>query len=145
MQPRNAGCRARTANGKTITSDRNLARHENTPPSHDKFAGRTSTSYIDWATLMKHGVGIDVLSCPRCTSRLKPIGLITEPDGFEKLLVHLNLPLRPEQLHDGMTIVYDVAGEPVFDELWSAESEEWAEARGPPGAWDGVDAPSPCE
>ena len=63
---------------------------------------------------MKHGVGIDVLSCPRCTSRLKPIGLITEPEGFEKLLVHLILPLRPEQLHDGITIVYDVTGEPVF-------------------------------
>ena len=119
--------------------------HENAPPSRDKFAGRTSTSYIDWATLMKRGMGIDVLSCPRCTSRLKPIGVITEPDVIEKILVHLNLPLRPEQLHDGMTIVYDVTGEPVFDELWSAESEEWAEARGPPGAWDGVDAPSPCE
>ena len=78
---------------------------------------------------------------------MKPIGVITEPDGFEKLLVHVPLPLRPEQLHDGIAIVYDVTGEPVFDELWSAESEddEWAEARGPPGAWDGVDAPSPCE
>ena len=96
---------------------------------------------------MKHGVGIDVLSCPRCTSRLKPIGLITEPEGFEKILVHVPLPLRPEQLHDGMTIVYDVTGEPVFDEVCSAGSEDdgWGTARGPPVAWDGVDAPSPCE
>ena len=68
---------------------------ENTRSSHDKFAGRTTTSYIDWATLMKHGMGIDVLSCPRSASRWKPIGLITEPEGFEKLLVHLNLPLDP--------------------------------------------------
>ena len=113
--------------------------HENAPPSRDKFAGRTSTSYIDWATLMKRGMGIDVLSCPKCEGRLKPIGVMTEPDVIEKILVHLNLPLRPEQLHDGMTIVYDVTGEPVF------EGDEWAEARGPPGAWDGVDAPSPCE
>ena len=90
---------------------------------------------------MKHGMGIDVLSCPRCLSRWKPIGLITELEGFEKILVHVPLPLRPEQLHDGMTIVYDVTGEPVFDEVCGARSEddEWATARGPPGEWDGVD------
>ena len=82
--------------------------HENTPSSHDNFAGRASTPYIDWATLMKRGMGIDVLSRPRCTSRLTPIGPITEPDVSEKILVHVTLPLRPEQLHDGMTIVYDV-------------------------------------
>ena len=72
---------------------------------------------------------------------------ITAPDVSEKILVHVTLPLRPEQLHDGMTIVYDVTGEPVFDELWSAGSEDdgWGTARGPPGAWDGVDAPSTCE
>ena len=134
MQPRNAGCRARTANGKTITSDRNLARHENTPPSHDKFAGRTSTSYIDWATLTKHGMGIDVLSCPRCTSRLKPIGLITEPDVTERILVHVPLPLRPEQLHDAMTIVYDVTGGPVFVEVWTQSLRVRVHAR---KAWGG--------
>ena len=66
--------------------------------------------------MMKHSMGIDALSCPRCASRCKPIGLITEPEVIEKILVHLNLPLRPEQLHDGVTIAYDVTGEPVFDE-----------------------------
>ena len=54
---------------------------------------------------MKHSMGIDVLSCPRCQGRLKPIGLITEQEVSEKILVHLNLPLRPEQLHDRMTKV----------------------------------------
>ena len=92
-------------------------------------------------------MGIDVLSCSRCASRWKPIGPITEPKVSEKILVHVTLPLRPERLHDGMTIVYDVTGEPVFDELSSAESQDdgWATARGPPGTWNGVEAPSPCE
>ena len=88
-----------------------------------------------------------MLSCPRCASRWKPIGLITGPKVSEKILVRVTLPLRPERLHDGMTIVCDVTGEPVFDELCGAGSEddEWGTARGPPGAWDAVDAPSVCE
>ena len=66
------------------------------------------------------------------------------PQVIEKILLHLNLPLRPEPLHDGMTIVYDVTGEPVFDEVWSAGSEDdgWGPACGPLKQWDGVDAPS---
>ncbi len=34
-------------------------------PQADRAAPRNS-SYIDWATLMRRGLGIDVLDCPRC-------------------------------------------------------------------------------
>jgi len=32
--------------------------------------------------------------------------------------VHLRLPLRPEQLRDGLSVVFDATGEPVLDEQW---------------------------
>ena len=41
-----------------------------------------------------------------------------------KILVHVPLPLRPDQLHNGMTIVYDVTAEPVFDEVCSVARRE---------------------
>jgi len=60
------------------------------------------------------------------------------------MVVHLRLPLRPEQLYDGTTVVYDVTGEPVLDARWRpAEDDGWGTERGPPGEWDGIDAPSP--
>jgi len=109
----------------------------------DKFRGRRSTSYIDWATLMKHSMGIDVLECPKCSATMKPIAVIKEPEVIEKILVHLRMPLRPELLDDGATVVYDVTGEPVLDARWRpAEDDGWASERGPPTQWDCVDAPS---
>jgi len=114
--------------------------------SRDKLRGRRSTSYIDWATLMKHSMGIDVLSCPKCASTMKPVAVITEPEVIRKILVHLRLPLRPELLDDRATVVYDVTGEPVLDERWRpGEDGEWGTDRGPPREWDCVDAPSPAE
>ena len=67
---------------------------------------------------MKPSLGADVLSYPTCASRLKVRARLLEPEVIEKILVPLNLPLRPEQLQNGMPIVYDVTGEPAFDEVW---------------------------
>jgi hypothetical protein len=112
----------------------------------DKFRWRASTSYIDWATLMKHSMGIDVLECPECSAIMAPIAVITEPEVIENILVHLRLPLQPELLNDEVTVVYDVTGEPVLDDRWRPGAhDEWASERGPPSEWDCVDAPSPSE
>jgi len=63
------------------------------PPrgSREKFRGRRSTSYIDWASLMKRSMGIDVLSCPKCEARMQPVAVITQREVIDKILVHLRL------------------------------------------------------
>ncbi len=38
--------------------------------TREKFRGRTSTSYIDWATLMRRGMGLDVLKDASDTRRV---------------------------------------------------------------------------
>jgi hypothetical protein len=62
---------------------------------------------------MKHSMGIDVLECPKCSATMAPIAVITESEVIERILVHLRLPLQPELLNDGATVVYDVTGEPA--------------------------------
>ena len=80
------------------------------PSSQDKFRGRRSTSYVDWATLMKRSMGIDVLECPKCSARMQPIAVITEKEVIERILSHLRLPLRPVVGEDDTTVFCDVTG-----------------------------------
>ena len=78
----------------------------------------------------------------KCHDRMVPIALIQEPELIEKILTHLQLPLRPEELRDG-TVVYDVTDEPMLeDEGWTLEAS--SQSRAPP-SWDGIDPPCPEE
>ena len=109
-----------------------------------KFRGRRSTSYIDWATLMKRSMGLDVLACPKCHhGRMRPIADITEREVIDKIMTHLRLPLVPEVLGDG-AVVYDITGAPVLEPDWRPhDSDHITTERGPPHDWDGIDAPAP--
>jgi len=111
--------------------------------TREKFRGRTSTSYIDWATLMRRGLGIDVLDCPKCHKRMAPVAVIEQEEVCSKILTHLKLPLRPEALSDG-AVVYDVTGDPVLD-VGEWQQEGGRRTRAPPCGWDGIDPPSPAE
>jgi hypothetical protein len=113
------------------------------PPQSSKFAGRRSTSYIDWATLLKHTFDIDVLRCPKCDSTMSPIAAITRPDVIEKILTHLKLPVDPVVVSEGGTLAYDITGEPI-DEWMHAHAEAHIQPaqRAPPDLWDSVDPPS---
>ena len=55
-----------------IASDRILMR----PREHSAFARQVRSLYVDCATLMKHSMGIDVLSCSKCALRCKPTALV---------------------------------------------------------------------
>jgi ribosomal protein S27E len=132
---------------KPVSEEAAAALTRTTKPSpqatRDKFRGRTSTSYIDWATLMRRGLGLDVLDCPKCHDRMRPVAVLEQEEVCSKILTHLKLPLRPEELSDGV-VVYDVTAEPVFD------SDEWMQnagslPRGPPSNRDGIDPPTPAE
>ena len=93
--------------------------------------------------MMRRGLGLDVLDCPKCHDRMRPVAVLEQEEVCSKILTHLKLPLHPEELSDGV-VVYDVTAEPVFD------SDEWMQnaarvSRGPPSNWDGIDPPTPAE
>jgi hypothetical protein len=51
--------------------------------------------YVDWATLMKTSFGFDVLTCPRCSRKLRVLATLVEPATEKKILAHLGLPTEP--------------------------------------------------
>ena len=44
---------------------------------------------------MKRAHGIDVLECPKCRGRLRPIATITQPDVIRKFLESIGVPADP--------------------------------------------------
>jgi hypothetical protein len=47
---------------------------------------------VDWATLLRRSLGVDVLQCPKCNGRLRVIAVITERESVGCILAHLGLP-----------------------------------------------------
>jgi len=96
---------------------------------------------------MRRGLRIDVLDCPACHQRTRPVAIIEQENAIEKILAHVGLPVEPEVLADGCTLAFDVTGEPIPD--WAVgtdpESEPHGYERGPPDAFEGVDPPCPDE
>ena len=131
---------------KRATNDPNesLSLCSTVPNDDDGSAGRTSR-YIDWATLMKRTFGIDPLRCPKCEARMTVLAVISQPEVVDKILAHVGLPVEPDVLADGVTLAFDVTGEPIPD--WAVgtdpESDLHGHERGPPCAFDGVDPPCP--
>ncbi len=52
----------------------------------------TGPGRTDWATLLRRTFALDVLSCPRCSGRLKVIATITEPEPIRAILRCLGHP-----------------------------------------------------
>lgn len=89
------------------------------------------------------GWGIDVLDCPKCHKRMTPVAVIEQEEVCSKILTHLKLPLRPEEMSDG-AVVYDVTDDPIHE--WDGRTQERGRrTRAPPCDWDGIDPPSPAE
>jgi hypothetical protein len=47
---------------------------------------------VDWATLLRRSLGVDVLQCPKCNGRLRVVSVITEREPVRRILAHLGLP-----------------------------------------------------
>jgi len=75
------------------------------------------------------------------------IALISQPEVANKILDHVRLPNDPEPIGDGVTLAYDVTGEPIDDWVVGTDPEPDPEPqgyeRGPPSAFDGIDPPCP--
>ena len=75
---------------------------------------------------MQRGLNLDVLGCPKCHHRMTVIGQVTEREVAEKILTHLNLPLRPEQEQDRLPLV-EVTGQ-SFEAVEAMAYEQLARA-----------------
>ena len=49
---------------------------------------------IDWARLLKRGLDVDALECPKCRSRLRVMAVIIERETAKKICEHIGLPGR---------------------------------------------------
>jgi hypothetical protein len=49
---------------------------------------------VDWATLLRRSLSVDVLECPKCHGRLRVLAVITEPASVQRILARLGLPTR---------------------------------------------------
>jgi Putative transposase/Transposase zinc-binding domain len=47
---------------------------------------------VDWATLLRRSLSVDVLECPRCHGRLRVVAVITERAPVRRILAHLGMP-----------------------------------------------------
>jgi hypothetical protein len=50
---------------------------------------------VDWATLLRRNLSVDVLECPKCRGRLRAMAVITEPEPVRRILARLGLPTEP--------------------------------------------------
>jgi hypothetical protein len=48
-----------------------------------------------WADLLRRGVALDVLACPRCGGRMRLLATIEDPQVSRNILAHLGLPRGP--------------------------------------------------
>lgn len=80
----------------------------------------------DWATLMKRGLGLDVLACARCDGRMRIVAVVDRPSAARRIAEHLGLlrardpPASPRDRRqkgdvDGRVVEYDEAPPPEDD------------------------------
>ena len=53
---------------------------------------------VDWATLLRRSLSVDVLECPKCHGRLRVLAVIAEREPVQRILAHLGLPTEPPPL-----------------------------------------------
>jgi hypothetical protein len=89
-----------------------------TPPALAAVS-RGGGTRIDWAQLLRHGLGIEVLRCPRCFATMRPIATVTEPPQVRRMLEHLGEPIRgdvPTRAWDPVPMPWD---EPAPPDDWA--------------------------
>jgi hypothetical protein len=81
---------------------------------------------LAWSTLMKRTIGLDVLVCPKCTSRMELISAVEDGAVAANILRHLGLPARP----------------PPRGRPWRPQRELALERQDADDAFDSVDPPA---
>jgi hypothetical protein len=68
------------------------------------LAPSTNSTRIDWASLLRHGLDIDALACPRCGSRMRVLAAVTEPEQVRRVLAHLGKRDVPSRAWDPVPV-----------------------------------------
>jgi hypothetical protein len=50
-----------------------------------------TSARIDWARLLRRTYEVDVLACPACHGRLRPLAAITDAAAIQRILDHLGI------------------------------------------------------
>ncbi len=78
-----------------------------------------------FAKLMARVFDIDVLTCPRCCSKMQLISFITEPKAIKDILRSLKMPTAPPDIGEplGYSLIYEANGNNFVDDLSQLEFE----------------------
>jgi len=68
---------------------------------------------LRWAQLLRRVFHLDVLSCPRCSTAMVVLALISDPPVVSKILRHLKLPTSPPPLAAPREMWAPESGEPI--------------------------------
>jgi uncharacterized protein YbaR (Trm112 family) len=69
-----------------------------------------SSARADWATLLRRSHHLDVLDCPRCHGRLRPIAVVRDKAQARRFLTHLARPHQPLALATARSAYLDRLG-----------------------------------
>jgi hypothetical protein len=51
---------------------------------------------IPWAELLRHGLGVDALRCPKCSATMTVVAVVKEPDECRRYMEHAGIATRGE-------------------------------------------------
>jgi hypothetical protein len=77
--------------GRTVSDSTNSGGAAAPAPGPDGAMVTPRPRYWSWAALMQRAFAIDVLTCPRCGSRMRLIAMIHDPQVIRRILAHLGL------------------------------------------------------
>jgi hypothetical protein len=67
-----------------------------------------SSPRAGWATLLRRSHHLDVLDCPKCHGRLRPIAVVRDKAQARRFLAHLQKPHEPLALAPARDPTFDV-------------------------------------
>jgi hypothetical protein len=67
---------------------------------------RAKSPRIDWPTLLRRTLDVDVLKCPKCEGRLEILAVVTEKEAIDTFLSRLQIepPPKPTRARDPTTL-----------------------------------------
>jgi len=101
---------------------------------------------LPWAQLLRRVLSVDALSCPRCSTRTRPVAMVvlaflTDPEVIGRILRHLGLPSSAPPVVKARSSGGEMGFE-LGEEVLSGEGEDFFEGEGA-GRGEGFIRPPP--
>jgi hypothetical protein len=75
-----------------------------------------TSTYVDWASLLRRTFEVDVLRCSKCGGALRVLSVITDRETIQRILSHVGMAPDPQPLPRARDPDEDVALAVVADE-----------------------------